>query len=157
MTLVGRHDSLRVLADAASAAKVGQGALVMVRADPGLGVTSLLEAHVSAMRDSGLRLHRIPVLRPGGRTSLSDQMPELDEPAMVVIDDLHQADDATLLALHALAEDVYSRPLLIVAGRHRRVAAQRFAALDRFAIVHDLEPLTPDAVRAMLGDRKSVV
>lgn len=152
MTLVGRHDSLRVLADAASAAKVGQGALVMVRADPGLGVTSLLEAHMSAMRDSGLRLYRIPVLRPGGRTSLSVQTFELDEPAMVVIDDLHQADDGTLLALHALAEDVYSRPLLIVAGRHRRVAAQRFAALDRFAIVHDLEPLTPDAVNAMLGE-----
>ncbi len=150
MTLVGRDDSLRVLADATSAAKVGQGSLVVVRADPGIGVTALLEAHLAAMRDSGLHLHRVPVLRPSGRTSLSAGTPDWDEPAMVVVDDLHHADDETLLTLHGLAEEIYGHPLLVVVGRHRGVAPERFAALDRFAIVHDLAPLEDDAVSAML-------
>ncbi|MDI2031035.1 LuxR C-terminal-related transcriptional regulator [Saccharopolyspora sp. TS4A08] len=152
MTLHGRHESLRFLAEAASAAMVGQGALVMVRADPGLGVTSLLEAHLSAMRDSGLRGYRVPVLPPEGRTPLSAGTPEWEEPALVVIDDLHRADDETLLALHDLAEGIYGRPLLIVTGRHRGVAPDRFAGLDRLGIVHDLHPLDEDAVLAMRPD-----
>lgn len=151
--IFGRDESLRLLADAAAAAQAGQGGLVMVRADPGLGVTALLDTHLSAMRDTGLQTYRIPVLAPSGRTTLSaGGPPEWTEPAVIVVDDLHRADDATLLALHGLAEGLRDRSLLIVAGRHRGVAPARFARLDRLAVVHDLSPLDEDAVHAILAE-----
>ncbi|WP_020667466.1 helix-turn-helix transcriptional regulator [Amycolatopsis nigrescens] len=143
---------MRLLADAATAARAGRGGLVMLRADPGAGTTALLEAHSAAMRDLGLRTYRVPVLPPHGSTTLSAGLPGWTEPAMVVVDDLHRADDATLLALHGLAEEVRDRALLLVTGRHRGVAPARFAGLDRLAIVHDLLPLDEDAARAVLAE-----
>ncbi|MFE5588460.1 hypothetical protein, partial [Kitasatospora sp. NPDC056531] len=92
----------------------------MVRADPGFGVTTLLDAYQAAARSAGLRTYRVPVL-PAGLTSLPAGVPSWSEPAVVVIDDLHRADDPTLLALHLLAEELPVRALLVVAGRHRGV------------------------------------
>jgi len=150
--IVGRDAARHLLADATAAARVGQGGLVMVRADPGLGVTALLDRQLAGCRDAGLHTYRVPVLPPHGRTPLTTGVPEWAEPAVVVIDDLHLADDATLLALHAIADGIHERPLLIVAGRHRGIAPERFTRLDRLAIVHDLEPITGDAVAALVGD-----
>ncbi|MEY8041315.1 LuxR C-terminal-related transcriptional regulator [Saccharopolyspora cebuensis] len=150
--LAGRGGSLRLLADAAAAAREGRGGLVMVRADPGLGVTAVLDAHLAAMRDAGLRTHRIPVLPPSGRTALSvGRPPDWSGPAVVVIDDLHRVDDATLLALHGIADELTGRALLIVTGRHRGASPERFARLDRDAVVHDLPPLDDDAAHAVLA------
>lgn len=71
---------------------------------------------------------------------------------MVVIDDLHRADDATLLVLHDLADELSGRSLLVVAGRHRGAAPERFTRLDRIAVVHDLLPLDDAAVHALLTE-----
>jgi DNA-binding CsgD family transcriptional regulator len=150
--IFGRDESLRLLAEATAAARAGHGGLVMVRADPGIGVTALLEAHLLAAREAGVRTHRIPVLPPHGRTTLSPGAPpEWTEPAVVVIDDLHRADDTTLLALHELAEELADRSMLVVTGRQRGVAPARFARLDRIAVVHDLGPLDEDAVGALVA------
>ncbi|GAA0507121.1 LuxR family transcriptional regulator [Saccharopolyspora thermophila] len=151
--LHGRDESLRLLAEATAAARAGRGGLVVVRADPGSGVTALLDAHLSAMRRTGLRTHRIPVLPPHGRTTLSrGALPEWGAPALVVIDDLHRADDETLLALHGIAEGLRETSLLVVAGRHRGASPDRFALLERNALVHDLPPLDDSAVRALLTE-----
>lgn len=150
--LFGRDESLRLLANAAAQARAGRGGLVMLRADPGIGMTALLDAHSAAARGIGMRTHRILVLPPSGRTELSTGVPEWTEPAVVVIDDLHRADDATLLALHALAEELRDRSLLVVTGRHRGTAPARFDRLDRMAVVHDLLPLEDDAVSAVLAE-----
>ncbi|MEU5845795.1 helix-turn-helix transcriptional regulator [Saccharopolyspora shandongensis] len=152
VNLFGRNEAQRLLADATAAARAGRGGLVVLRADPGLGVTTLLDAHLSAARELGMRAHRIPVLPQSGTTTLSAGAPNWTEPATIAIDDLHRADDATLLALHELAEGLRDRPLLVVAGRHRGVEPARFAALDRLATAHDLEPLDDCAVRAVLTE-----
>jgi DNA-binding CsgD family transcriptional regulator/tetratricopeptide (TPR) repeat protein len=150
--LVGRDIVLRLLADASAAATAGQGGLVMVRADPGVGVTAVLDRHLADCRAAGLRTYRVPVLPPDGRSPLTDGAPDWVEPAVVVVDDLQLADDATLIALHDLADGIHARPLLVVAGRHRGIAPERFAGLDRLATVHDLEPLSADAAAELLGD-----
>jgi DNA-binding NarL/FixJ family response regulator len=147
--IFGRDESLRLLGDATAAARAGRGGLVMLRADPGLGMTALLDAHLLAARESGMRTYRVPVMPLHGRTTLSAGVPEWCEPAMVVIDDLHRADDATLLALHEVAEGLRDRSLLVITGRHRGVAPTRFARLDQLATVHDLLLLDDTAVRAM--------
>ncbi|MGO1054730.1 LuxR C-terminal-related transcriptional regulator [Crossiella sp. CA198] len=140
MRIYGRDESLRLLAGTRSG-------LVMVRADPGLGVSTLLEAALAAARAEGLPVRRIPVL-PTGLTTLSAGLPDWPQLAVIVVDDLHRADDATLLALHELAD----RELRVITGRHRGHTPARFAALDRIALVHDLEPLSRDAVRAIAGE-----
>ncbi|GAA2136310.1 hypothetical protein GCM10009760_15720 [Kitasatospora kazusensis] len=142
---------MAVLAAATAEAGAGRGGLVMVRADPGLGLSTLLDAHLAAARSAGLRTWRVPVL-PSGRTTLSAGVPEWTEPAVVVIDDLHRADDPTLLALHTLADSLPRRALLVVAGRHRGVTPARFAQLDRIALGHDLPPLDRDAVDALVAE-----
>lgn len=70
MRIFGRQESFRLLRDATAAVEAGRGALLMVRADPGMGVTALLDAHCAATRESGVRAHRLPVLAPSGRTPL---------------------------------------------------------------------------------------
>lgn len=138
--IFGRDESLRLLAET-------RGGLVLLRADPGMGVSTLLAARIAAARADGLPVRQIPVL-PTGRTTLSGGLPDWPEPGVVVLDDLHRADDATLLALHELVD----RAPLVLTGRHRGVTPARFAALDRIGLVHDLAPLDADAVRAMAGD-----
>ncbi|RKT88556.1 regulatory protein, luxR family [Saccharopolyspora antimicrobica] len=153
MGLFGRDESLRRLADAAIAAQDGYGGLLVVRADPGLGLSALLDAHAEAMRSTGLPVRRIAVLPPHGTTVLSEGVPpQWPESGVVVIDDLHRADDATLLALHDLAEELSGRSLLVVAGRHRGAAPERFTHFERTAAVHDLLPLDDASVHALLTE-----
>lgn len=129
MGVVGRDESLRLLSDAATAALDGRGSLLVVRADPGLGLSTLLDAHLAAMRAAGVPTRRLAVLPPRGRTALSDGVPpEWPEHGVVVLDDLHLADDATLLALHDLAQQLHDQPVLVVAGRHRGAEPERFPA-----------------------------
>ncbi|MER5391074.1 helix-turn-helix transcriptional regulator [Saccharopolyspora sp. NPDC002686] len=152
MGVLGRDESLRQLREAAVAAQDGRGGLFVVRADPGLGLSALLDAHLDEMRSAGVPTRRIVVLAPHGRTALSEGAPEWPERGVVVIDDLHRADDATLLALHALADELSEKPLLVVAGRHPGAVPARFARLDRIAVVHDLAPLDDGAARALLTE-----
>lgn len=153
VNIFGRDDSLRMLADATADMQAGRGGLVMVRGDPGMGVTALLSSHLTAMRAAGMRTYRLHVLSPHGSTMLSGgEPPEWAEPALVVVDDLHGADDATLLALDELADGLHDRPLLIVAGRHRGTASARFSRLDQIAVVHDLPPLDDNAVQAVVSE-----
>ncbi|MER6992460.1 LuxR C-terminal-related transcriptional regulator [Saccharopolyspora hirsuta] len=152
MGIHGRDESLRLLANAAAAAQDGCGRLVVVRADPGLGLSTLLDAHLAQMRAAGLPTKRIAVLPPHGRTALSVGTPEWPEAGVVVIDDLHLADDATVLALHDLADELDGRSLLVVAGRHPGAVPARFARLDRLATTHDLPPLDGSAVDAVLAE-----
>ncbi|MGW1681095.1 LuxR C-terminal-related transcriptional regulator [Saccharopolyspora sp. NPDC002376] len=152
MVFFGRDESLRQLRQAAVAAQDGRGSLFVVRANPGLGLSTLLDAHLYEMRSAGVPTQRIVVLAPHGRTALSDGAPEWPERGVVVIDDLHRADDATLLALHDLADELSERSLLVVAGRHPTAVPARFAHLDRIAIVHDLAPLDDGAAHALLTE-----
>ncbi|MFE9426098.1 LuxR C-terminal-related transcriptional regulator [Kitasatospora sp. NPDC006697] len=152
MDLVGRDESLALLADAAARAREGHGGLVMVRADPGTGVTALLDAHLAQVRAAGLPAYRVPVLATGLSSLSAARPPDWAGPAVVVVDDLHLADDATLLALHALADPDHGRPLSVVTGRRRGSSPARFAGLDRLAtVVHDLAPLDEAAVARRWG------
>lgn len=76
---------------------------------------------------------------------------------LVAIDDLQWADTATMHAVGALAEQLFSYPIAwVLASRlaPAPVALQSlFARLDRVgAIVLHLAPLTPDAVRELAAD-----
>jgi DNA-binding CsgD family transcriptional regulator/tetratricopeptide (TPR) repeat protein len=114
----------------------------MVRARPGLGVTAVLDAHLEWARGAaGMRAWRVPVLASGTSTLSGGGLPEWGEPAVVVIDDLHRADDATLLALHLLADTLPGRAQLVVTGRRSGVTPARFARLDQLGLVHELAPL----------------
>ncbi|MER7011700.1 LuxR C-terminal-related transcriptional regulator [Saccharopolyspora sp. NPDC000359] len=152
MGIHGRDESLRLLAGAAAAAQDGRGNLVMVRSAPGLGLSTLLDAHLAQMRAAGIPAKRMTVLAPHGRTALSTGTPQWPESGVVVTDDLHRADDATVLALHDLADELADRCLLVVAGRHPSAVPARFAHLDRIATTHDLTPLGASAVDAVLTD-----
>jgi tetratricopeptide (TPR) repeat protein len=73
-----------------------------------------------------------------------------EAPIVVVLDDLHAADHASLDLLHALSRDVTSAPLLII-GTHRDAdvtltdeVAARLAAVAREAMVLHLPRLAPE-------------
>ena len=163
--LVGRHAELERLSEALSQAQVGNGSLVLLAGDAGVGKTRLAQelaersgatvlwgraSHaapapygpiVAALRaylrgnpegldGCGALKPHLALLLPelGEPASSSDratlfeglrcafeQAAAADDPLLVVLDDLHWSDDATLELLPALGESLADMPLLLVA------------------------------------------
>lgn len=221
---VGREAELRRLQSAFDAAVAGQGGLVMVVGEPGIGKTALCEqlatyaglrggrtlvghcyekgslslpylAFVEAMRSyvldsSASELHRLlgsgapylsrivsevrerlqvaPPPAAGGEEdhyrllqSVSDFLGSaaVERPLLMVLEDLHDADQGTLDMLSHVAHSLAGRRLLVV-GTYRDVAVdrghplsaalaelQRLASFERVA----LRGLTADEVQRMLS------
>jgi predicted ATPase len=177
-------DGLRAaLADAAR----GEGRIVLVAGEAGIGKTSVVRAFLADLAgDGGVRVLRgacdhlvtprelgpfhdlAPLARPALRTALAaGDVREvfealLDEVAspvtVIVVEDVHWSDDATIDALAFLARRVDSHPALIVvtyrddevaAGSplHRLLGTARPPAGRRIA----LAPLSARAVAALAG------
>jgi DNA-binding CsgD family transcriptional regulator len=180
--LLEREDALDALNDAYAEAKSGSGRLRLIAGEAGIGKTALVRAFCE-MHDASARVLwgacdalftprplgpfvEIAELTGGRLQALLDGEVKpyeitaelvrevLAEPTLVVLDDLHQADEATLDVVRLLARRIEELPTLVV-GTFRdeqldRAPALRivlgelaaFRAVERVL----LEPLSPFAV-----------
>lgn len=180
MVLVGRDRQLDVLADAAAASAAGRGRLVLVSGEAGVGKSALVAALRSRVPDARwLTGHCEAQFTPRPLSSLFDVAAGLDAalptllrgaapavevfaavaaaltvPTVLVVEDAHWADDATLDLLRFLARRVHALPATLVIT-HRTDAAeadqgwrQALAELcrERSTVRVDLEPLDLPAV-----------
>jgi len=183
--LVGRERELAILREALTAALAGRGSLVLIGGEAGIGKTALAEALCAEAIGRGAlvligRCYDLsetpPPLAPlagdegagpDGQAALFGRVRDFlvaaasRRPLVLVLDDLHWADPASLDLLRFLARDLAPLPVLIVAiyraeelTRHhplfsllpvlvREAAARQFdlRALDDDAI-HEVSPLT---------------
>jgi class 3 adenylate cyclase/tetratricopeptide (TPR) repeat protein len=182
--ILERSEELRVLRAGLAAAAEGRGGVVLVGGEAGIGKSTLVRA-VAAEATIGVlwgwcddlvtprALGPFRDMAPdlGARFSAqlsSDPRPEallgalLDElsggpPRLVVVEDLHWADDATIDALTFLARRIRRLPiLLVVTVRDVGAARVRAALADAPAgSVARLQPapLSAAAIAALTGDR----
>ena len=171
--LFGRTAELLFLGHAGASAESGAGSMVVLRSESGGGLTRLLAVHAaeSAAR-TVVRLRADPMgtgipyatlggsVRPGvdGLTTPADVAEDLlrdwacSGPTLVVIDDLQYADGHTVQTLRLLAGRLSRVPVSVVVAGHAGFADRGFDALADVVAVHDVAPLNPDAVEAMVAD-----
>lgn len=106
-------------------------------------VDALDVAHGDA-EDPGARFRRFDRVAAALREATT-------RPAVIVLEDLHVADEPTVRLVQFLARSVRDVALLVVTTR-RNVDRAAVAELARDATVIDLEPLLDDEVRAMVPD-----
>ena len=190
VTLIERKTALDVLAEIAAQARSGEGRLVLLEGEAGVGKSALLEQFTSDLPDSRLlsgacdgmftprplgplfdiaqqvhgRLHSL-CRADASREELFDALlTELWEPGplpVVVIEDVHWADEATLDLLGFLARRIREiAVLLIVSYRNDELADTHplRIALGRLAVQRcarrlPLSPLSAQAVRMLSAGR----
>ena len=202
--LVGREREQQRLGALLAAAADGQGRLVLIGGEAGIGKTALVRAltteaatHGAAIlighcydlsatppygpwrelltrRPSGDGLPPVPAAltdagdpEPGGEAALFRQVLDIlaavvaTRPAVVVLEDLHWADPASLDLLRFLARQLPTLPLLLVATyradelTRRHPLAHLLPALVRESPAErlDLRRLDETALRALVADR----
>lgn len=184
--LLERQSALDRLSTALTGARNGNGRVVLVAGEAGIGKTSLVDRFVDR-HAAGMRLlwgACEPFLEPRPFGPLYDIARHVDElqtalsqsrdlgmverafigglrsPALLVIEDLHWADEASLNVLKRLEPDLASLPLLaIFTTRDDPVSVSQVmrAFLDRLSTWPmferlDLAPLSEDAIRELIGD-----
>jgi DNA-binding NarL/FixJ family response regulator len=188
--MLERDSELSVLADAVQAAAAGRGSVVLVFGEAGIGKSSLVEAVRARLPAEGrmfagycddlatprtLGPFRDLVGRVGAELSraitdghdrdrlLSALRAELDwqeHPAVLVIEDVHWADDATLDALRYLIRRIGSLPAVLVltyrddelSHEHALTGLLGQAARSEDVRRLPLRRLTADAVRQLSAD-----
>ena len=174
MRLVEREHPLRVIVDRAASAVEGQGSLVLVAGEAGIGKTVLLRAALARIPKAAMPLwgmcDSLSTPRPLG--ALRDIASDLDpsvatqlsgpavqheifaavldalraRPHVLVMEDLHWADEATLDLVRFLARRIATLPLLMVLSYR-----------DAIGVDHPLSPVlgdlvaAPDALRLQLA------
>ena len=187
--LLERDDALATLVAAHGAAAGGQGRVVFVTGEPGIGKTSLVGRFVGDLGDDvrvlagtcdDLSIPRplgpirdlagevSPTLRAalaGGATPhdvhdlLIAELEAEPHPTVLVLEDVHWADDATFDAITVLGRRIGALPALLVltfrAGEappgHRLHSVIGTMRADHSVIV-ELTPLSEGAVAALAGD-----
>ena len=184
MLLLERAHELTELTRCIANATAGSGAGIAVSGEPGAGKSVLVEAACAAA--SGVRVLRgacdplatprplgpfrdlgralaVEALQSGAEPALSDLCEAVyealvREPTVLVVEDLHWADLASVEVIRFLARRVEAMPLaLVVTYRGDAVAPQHstravlgdFAVLDRLTTLR-LAPLTVDAVASLV-------
>ena len=186
MVLQERGLPLTLLADYADEARQGEGRVVLIAGEAGVGKSALLEQFAAGL--TGARWYwgacdGLFTPRPlgafldiagqlGGRlahldraqaprdelfTALLDELGPPDGLRVVVIEDIHWADEATLDLLRFLARRIREIPVLIVATYREDELAASYplrVALGELAVQRctrriELEPLSPGAVEIM--------
>ena len=192
MELVERESALAQLAGHARRAQAGEGGLVLVAGEAGVGKTALLERLAHDLPDArwswgacdGLFTPRplgplfdvaaqlggplAELCRAGaGRDELfSALLRQVSEPGvldLVVIEDVHWADEATIDLLRFLGRRLKTAPALLIASYrddglaadHRlRIALGDLAALRSTRRVR-LDPLSAAGVRLLVGGQRA--
>ena len=185
MELLEREQALAGLAEAHQAAARGDGRVVVVAGEPGIGKTALVTRFVADL-DPGSRVlvgtcDDLSIPRPLGAIhdlagSVSPALEEalaaqaspheihrllLDElalpprPTLLVLEDVHWADEATLDVITLLARRIGSLPvLLLLTCRDSEVPLGHpvYTVLSATSAVLELEPLSAGAVESLSGD-----
>jgi DNA-binding CsgD family transcriptional regulator len=180
--LLERHDPLQRLHSALEQAEGGTGKLVLIAGEAGIGKSSLVDEFASALRTRPLRgacddlLTARPLgpLRDLGRraseefrnalsdghavTALLDELRRGVPPRVVVIEDIHWADDATLDVLTYTCRRIGEvAALLVLTYRPDELAPEDplVAMLGRLPAASterlDLQPLSLEAVTELAG------
>lgn len=191
MELLEREHDLRVLTAALDEALAGRGRVALVSGEAGIGKTSFVEHFIAARGRvvRVLKGNCDPLFTPtplgplydiarqtGGKlasqldggapraalfAALLDELSGAARPALLVIEDIHWADEATLDLVKFLSRRVaQARVLVVVTYREDEVGARPALrmllgdlAASRAAIRIDLSRLTLDAVRILVADR----
>ncbi|MCX2948762.1 BTAD domain-containing putative transcriptional regulator [Lentzea sp. NEAU-D7] len=168
-TLVGRSAELAALESAVPAAGLG---LALVTGEAGAGKTALAEAFSAVLRTRGWTAvwarcpEDAPVAWPWQQVveALGESLPATDRfhlrraivstvesaaPVLVVLDDLHQADEETLAVLAAFTAARLSGRVLVVATSRTAVPLEALARADPVRV--ELGGLDEEAVAAIVG------
>ncbi len=187
MGLLEREDQLAALAAARDEAAAGRGSAVLVSGEPGIGKTALLTRFAGEL-DGGTRLSwgncdDLAIPRPlgpfrdiagfpsleralvsdapahGVHAALLEDLAAGPAPTVLVIEDVHWADQATLDAIAVVGRRVRSLPVLMVLTFRSGELGPSHplpAALDalRGSVSHYLQlaPLSRSAVTALAGE-----
>ena len=189
MELLERDGALAALAGAHESAARGEGRFVLITGEPGIGKTSLVTRFVRDLGGEARVLFGtcddLSIPRPLGpiRDLVGSVSPALEEalatgaaaheihalllaeleepprPTVLVIEDVHWADNATLDAITVLVRRIPSFPALLVltcregeAHPGHPVHAAVGAARAEGAVFLQLSPLSEDAVASLAGD-----
>jgi DNA-binding CsgD family transcriptional regulator/tetratricopeptide (TPR) repeat protein len=188
--LLERDDVLAGLRAGLARAGMGAGALVLVAGEAGVGKTALARLFVDEAKGDAMTvwggcdplvtpppLGPFVELAPAAPPTVAEALAaeagahavaaallaagERDRPLLLVLDDVHWADEATLDVLRVLGRRVARAPTLVIAtyrddeleGKHPlRVLLGDLATTDGVRRVH-IEPLSPAAVARMAEDR----
>jgi DNA-binding CsgD family transcriptional regulator/tetratricopeptide (TPR) repeat protein len=187
--LLERDGALAALGEARGAAARGEGRVVFVTGEPGIGKTALVTRFLQDLEDGARVLYGtcddLSIPRPlgplrdlagyvsapleeavsGGAAPHEVQrllIAELElppQPTVLVLEDLHWADDATLDSITVLGRRIGSLPALLVLtfrggeappGHRLRAAVGAMRAEDSAFL--ELAPLTEGAVASLAGD-----
>ncbi|RZS34373.1 AAA ATPase-like protein [Herbihabitans rhizosphaerae] len=171
MGVIGRDAEFSALDSAVRAAVGGRGRLVMLRGEPGAGGTALLNATAERAVAAGLRVVRLDAAPAGRHTpfalvgqgtavasglELAEAARALlsewtaDGPVAVLMDDLHHADDESILVLREIARELPHSPALLVTWH--RTGTGRLETLEKTAEVHDVGPLDRETAHALVAN-----
>jgi DNA-binding CsgD family transcriptional regulator/tetratricopeptide (TPR) repeat protein len=189
MELLERHEALAALGAACAAAARGEGCVVYVTGEPGIGKTSLVSQFVREC-EAGARVllgtcDDLYIPRPLGpfqdlagsvsaplgqalatgaapheiQTLLIAELEQAPGPTVLVLEDVHWADTATLDTITVLGRRIGSLPALLVltfrsgevsSGHPLHATLGAIQADD--SLILELEPLSPAAVAELAGD-----
>jgi len=184
--LLERHDLLAELAALAQAAAAGQGATVLVSGEAGIGKTSLLERFAAGHERGRVLwggceslatprplgpLHdiatqassalRAALARPHDRAALFgavlDELARPPMPTLLIFEDVHWADEATLDLVKFLGRRIHRLPALLVLSHRDDIAslAALRPVLGELPASHltriAVPPLSRDAVDALVA------
>ncbi|WP_439657315.1 BTAD domain-containing putative transcriptional regulator [Lentzea sp. HUAS TT2] len=174
-SLVGRAAELALLETAVPAAGLG---IALVTGEAGVGKTALATAFAELLASRGWRTvwarcqEDAPVAWPWQQVveALGEELGAADRfrlrlsivstvesaaPVLVVLDDLHQADEETLAVLAAFTGHRLSGRVLIVATSRSAVPLEALARAEPVRV--ELGGLDADAVAALVGAKNAVV
>ena len=112
--IVGRSAELEDLDRLLESAVTGGSGRALVVGDPGLGTSSLLAVVAQRAGRRGVRVMRSAAVRAGDL--LQGALPPSPSPVAVLLDDGHDVDAAQLADILRLADELASRPSLVVVG-----------------------------------------
>jgi DNA-binding CsgD family transcriptional regulator len=184
--LLDRAAEVRVLDDALVAARTGAGRIVVVRGDAGIGKTALVAGFVASLPADVVRFHgacddlitprplapfhdvarqaggalaaalRDGATRDGFHDALLEHLARLPPPVVLVLEDLHWADEATLDAVQSLGRRIADRGVLLVLTLRSDEEAgddgllRALAGVASTTVEHvELTPLTPASVASL--------
>ena len=185
MELLERESALGVLAEAREAAARGDGRVVVVIGEPGIGKTAVVTTFVRSLEDGArtfvgtcddLSIPRplgaihdlVGTLSPALEDALAAGAAPYDvhrlllaelalppQPTVLVLEDVHWADEATLDVITLLARRIASLPVLLLLTCRDGEAPPGHpvhTAVSANASVLELEPLSATAVASLSGD-----